>query len=273
MRVKECSFTLIELLVVIAIIAILAAILMPALLSARERAKSSGCSNNMKQIGLGMLQYAQDHGDVIMLWHPKTETFTEGINLLGLISRSFVIKHGNTAMANLAPKVCGNYITNYNMFYCPASIIPDYETGRRYGTAKNRTYATFNEAHAHPMNRAYPKSSGALFAITGNTGDMMGTGLPIGRLKQPSDLLCLVETSNPYDNKGPFVPLWKYYRNNTIGIVPNHNGRSTALWADGHVDLNQAADYQRRTAMSLNYLNYYIYLNKDDTVPVNITTL
>ncbi len=270
-RVKV-SFTLIELLVVIAIIAILAAILMPALSSARERAKTSSCNNNMKQIGLGMLQYAQDHGDVIMLWHPKTETFSEGINLLGLISRDFVIKHGNSGMRKLAPKVCGNYITNYNMFYCPSSIVPDYETGRKYGTAKNRTYATFNSPKNHPMNRAYPKGSGMLFAITGDTADMMGTGIPIGRMKQPSDLLCLVETKLPYQTD-VYAPGWKFYTSSTLGIVPNHNGRSAALWADGHVDLNQATDYQVRTAISLNSLSYYIYLDKDDKTPVKINTL
>lgn len=55
------GFTLIELLVVVAIIAILAAILFPVFARARENARRTSCLSNMKQIGLGLMQYLQDH--------------------------------------------------------------------------------------------------------------------------------------------------------------------------------------------------------------------
>ena len=66
MKTRRPAFTLVELLVVIAIIAILAAILFPVFARARENARRASCQSNLKQIGLGLLQYSQDYDEILI---------------------------------------------------------------------------------------------------------------------------------------------------------------------------------------------------------------
>ena len=93
-RRTQKGFTLIELLVVIAIIAILAAILFPAFAKAREAARRSSCSSNLKQIGISLMQYSQEYDE---------KTVSDSNN------------NGLRWMDNLQP-----YLKSVGLFTCPS---------------------------------------------------------------------------------------------------------------------------------------------------------
>ena len=109
---KRQAFTLIELLVVIAIIAILAAILFPVFAKAREKARQSSCSSNVKQLNLGILQYAQDYDEAL----PPRYYSVAGTGMDWVAN--FVYPYVKNAQVYICPST-KDYSVGYNQDYLP----------------------------------------------------------------------------------------------------------------------------------------------------------
>ncbi len=208
-------FTLIELLIVIAIIAILAAMLLPALNRARERAKTITCTNNLKQVGTNQAFYANDSGQ----YYPVQAFDQWGYDgsFVWVLQKDFF----DTVKRDGA-----------KFYFCPASMVKIASLFSS-GSAHYNTYG----AKIGPWPPTYEQEYAGVkdpYETAATSGkNAAAKVLVLGRVRNPSRYFIIADSMR--GDTG--IPFYKIDRNDNLrfGFGGVHANNANLLYVDGHV--------------------------------------
>jgi prepilin-type N-terminal cleavage/methylation domain-containing protein/prepilin-type processing-associated H-X9-DG protein len=203
---RRLGFTLIELLVVIAIIAILAAILFPVFARAREKARQTACTSNLKQLSLGVLMYVQDYDE---MFPPNYSYAIPGVEL------------------RWWEDLIQPYVKNWQLTICPSSTIYTY-TYCRPPEGPNPLQFTYG---ANAMSAGPPGSGTGGYGGGGVIRN--GVGTPQAAVVAPSECIMLCETIGQRElTRAERVDCWDA---DNGYIRKDHNEMANWAFCDGHV--------------------------------------
>jgi prepilin-type N-terminal cleavage/methylation domain-containing protein len=221
LKPQKAGFTLIELLVVIAIIALLMAILMPALYRAKEAASRAVCSSQLKQVGVAIMAYAGDHESLLPHYGDEMHPYAVYRG-----EPEWLDPQGKPIAMKVACLYEQGYIGEPKVFYCPSNKNPlyryeSYTDPLPWGTLPQRYNTEDGQGHNQWVRMGY-----TYFPIDPRSKRDASTGVPL-------------ETAKRIDKLDPHTPYMTdtIRRKDHISHTRQRTYAVNALFSDGHVVL------------------------------------